>query len=111
MESYIGKLTDNTKVQQITLSRPAEWQIEGLPATFNALTAVPIQANIDGVDMRFDATVITDAFPPGICLGTQELRCDNINRQDTTCEARIDERASLVVSFSMPDAASMPLKG
>ena len=111
LESYIRKLTDDTKVQQITLPRPTEWQAKGLSATFSALTPVPKQANIDGVDMRFDATVITDNFPPGVCLGSQELRCYNIMRQDTTGEARIDKRASLVVSFSIPDAAPMPLKG
>ena len=98
-------------MQQITLPRPEEWQIEGLPGTSNALAPVPIQADIDRVVMRFDATVIIDTFPPGICLGSQELRCYNINRQDTTGEARLDERASLVVSFSIPDAARMPLKG
>ena len=85
--------------------------MEELPITFDALTPVPIQTNIDGVDMRFDATVITDAFPPGTCLGTQELRCYNITRQDTTGEARIDERASLVVSFTISDATPLPLKG
>ena len=85
--------------------------MEELPTTFNAFMTVPIQANIDRVDMRFDATVITDVIPLGICLGAQELPWYNIPRQDTTSEARIDERASLVVSFTIPETAPMPLKG
>ena len=61
--------------------------------------------------MRFGASIITDAFLPGICLGPQELRCYNIDVQEPSGEARIDERASLVVSFVVPDAAPVPLRG
>ena len=61
--------------------------------------------------MRFDAYVVMDMFPPGICLGSQELKCYNISRQEPTGEARIDERASLVVSFKIPEAAPIPLRG
>ena len=50
-------------------------------------------------------------FPLGICLFPQELRCYNIDKQDTTRDAGIDKRASLVVSFTIPDAAPMPLRG
>ena len=50
-------------------------------------------------------------IPPGICLGPQELKCYNINRQEPTGEARIDERASLVVSLIVPQAAPIPLRG
>ena len=50
-------------------------------------------------------------FPPGLCLGPQELKCYNINHQEPTGEARIDERASLVVSFVVPHAAPIPLRG
>ena len=28
-----------------------------------------MKMNVGGVHMRFEATIITDAFPPGICLG------------------------------------------
>ena len=50
-------------------------------------------------------------FPPGLCLGPQELKCYNINHQEPTGEARIDERASLAVSFVLPHAAPIPLRG
>ena len=70
-----------------------------------------MEATLDGVDMRIDACVVMDLFPPGICLGSQELKCYNINRQEPTGEARIDERASLVVSFIKPDTAPIPLRG
>ena len=66
---------------------------------------------MDGVDVRFEACVVVDVFPPGICLGPQELKCYNINSQEPTGEARIDERASLVVSFVVPQAAPIPLRG
>ena len=105
LESFMRQLLNNIKIQQTTLPQPTEWQMEELPITFNALTPVPIQANIDGVVLQFDATAITDAFPPG----TQELRCYNITRQGTTGEARFNERASLVVSFTIPDTAPMLL--
>ena len=61
--------------------------------------------------MRFEATITTDAFHHGICLGQLELRCYNIDQQEPKEEARIDERASLVVSFIIPDAAPLPLRG
>ena len=41
----------------------------------------------------------------------QELKCYSINRQEPTGEACIDERASHVVSFMIPDAAPIPLRG
>ena len=46
----------------------------------------------------------------GICLGSQELKCHNINHQETTGEARIDELVSLVVSFIVPHATPIPLR-
>ena len=52
---------------------------------------------MDGVDVMFGACVVVDVFTPGICLGAQELKCYNINHRKPTGEARIDERASLVV--------------
>ena len=89
------------------ITRPTEWQMEELPFPFNALTLVPIHANIDGVDMRFDATVITDFFPPDICLGSYVVKISHAKLQ------RVEPAsiASLVVSFTIPDAAPMPLKG
>ena len=50
-------------------------------------------------------------FSPGICLGPKELECYNINHQKPTGEARIDERASFVVSFEVPHTAPIPLRG
>ena len=79
--------------------------------TYHADSPIPVKACIDGVDVRFDATVITDVFPPGICFGSQELRCYNIDTQEPSGEARIDKRASLVVSFVIPDAAPVLLNG
>ena len=75
--------------------------------TNHAYSPVAVKVNVDGVDVRFEATVITDTFPPGICLGQHELRSYNIDQQEPTVEARIDERASLVVSFTIPDAATI----
>ena len=61
---------------------------------------VPVAINIDGVDMRFDAIVDLEGHAlQGLYLGRQEFRCYNIRVQDTQGEARIDERASLVVAF------------
>ena len=85
--------------------------MEGVTSTYPAYSPIPVKACIDGVDVRFDATVITDVFPPGICLGSQELRCYNIDTQEPFDEARIDECASLVVSFVIPDTAPVPLHG
>ena len=39
------------------------------------------------------------------------MRCYNIDQQELTGEARIDERASLVVFFTIPGAAPIPLRG
>ena len=65
----------------------------------------------DDLFVKFEACVVVDVFPPGLCLGPQELKCYNINHQEPTGEARIDERASLVVSFVVPHAALIPLRG
>ena len=66
---------------------------------------------MDGVDVKFEACVVVDVFPPGICLGPQELKCYNIIHQEPTGEARIDERASLVASFVVPQAAPILSRG
>ena len=75
------------------------------------LLSNPSESERDGVGMRLGTTVITDAFPPRLCLGPQELRCYNIDKQDPTREARIGERASLVVTFIIPDAIPSTLRG
>ena len=83
---------------------------KGELTTYRAYSPIPVQANVDRVDMKFDTTVVLDTFPPSVCVGPQVLRCYKIVRQDPTGEATIDERASLVVSFSIPNTAPLPLK-
>ena len=99
----------NPNCKEIDVKQPEERCGEGESKTF--VCSVPVDATLDGVDMRFDACVVMDLFRPDICLGPQELKCYNINRQEPTGEARIDERASLVVSFRMPEAAPILLRG
>ena len=49
--------------------------------------------------MKFDARVVLEGhFVQEMYLGRQELKCYNIGVQDATREARIDERASLMVA-------------
>ena len=57
-----------------------------------------------GVDMKFEASVVVDVFPQGVCLGPHELRCYIISKQKPTGETRINERASHVVSFAVPES-------
>ena len=111
IDALIDEMTANENYQQLTLPQPEEWQVKGVTSTYHAYARIPVKVCIDGVDMRFGATIITDAFPPGICLGPRELRCYNIDTQEPSGEARIDERASLVVSFVVLDAAPVPLRG
>ena len=96
---------------RVDLPRPKEWYVPGESETLTTYSPVPVCATMDGVDVKFEACVVVDVFPPGICLGPQELKCYNINHQEPTGEARIDERASLVVSFVVPHAAPFPLRG
>ena len=98
-------------VKKTSLALPKEWYTEGEASTCTAYSPVPVHANIDGVDMKFDASVVVDVFPQGGCLGPHELRCYSISKQEPACEARIVERASLVVSFAVPDANPIPLRG
>ena len=93
------------------MPRPKERYAHGESETLATYSPVPVCATMDGVDVKFEACVVVDVFPPGICLGPQELKCYNINNQEPTGEARIDERASLVVSFVVPHAAPFPLRG
>ena len=115
LDALIDEMTTNENCRQLTLPQPEERQVKGVFSTYYAYSPIPVKVCIDGVDMRFGATIITDGFPPGICLGPQELRCYNIDVQEPSGEARIDERASLVVSFVVsfvvPDAAPVPLRG
>ena len=111
IDGLIDEITANENYQQLTLPQPEEWQVKGVTSTYHAYSPIPVKVCINGVDMRFGATIITDAFPSGICLGPQELRCYNIDTQQPSGEARIDERASLVVSFVVPDSAPVPLRG
>ena len=96
---------------RVELPRPKEWYVTGESETLTTYSLVPVCATMDGLDVKFEACVVVDVFPPGICLGPQELKCYNINHQEPTGEARIDERASLVVSFVVPHAAPIPLRG
>ena len=76
------------------------------------ISPVPVAINVDGVDMKFDAIVVLEGhFPQGLYLGRQELRCYNIGVQDAQREARIDERASLVVAFGNTIQEPIPLYG
>ena len=96
---------------RMELPRPKQWYVPGESETLTTYSPVPVCATMDGVDVKFEASVVVDVFPPGLCLGPQELKCYNINHQEPTGEARIDERASLVVSFVVPHAAPIPLRG
>ena len=96
---------------RMELPRPKQWHVPGESETLTTYSPVPVCATMDSVDVKFEACVVVDVFPPGLCLGPQELKCYNINHQEPTGEARIDERASLVVSFVVPHAAPIPLRG
>ena len=97
--------------KRVEKPRPKEWYAPRDSDTLTTCSPVPICATIDGVDVMFEACVVVDIFSPGICLGPQELKCYSINHQEPTGEARIDERASLVVFFVVPQAAPIPLRG
>ena len=97
--------------KRVELPRPKEWYIPGDSDTLTTYSPMPIRATMDSVDVKFEACVVVDVFLPGICLGPQELKCYNINRQEPTGETRVDERASLVVSFIVPQTAQIPLQG
>ena len=77
-----------------------------------SISPVPVAINIDGVDVKFDALVVVEGqFTQGLYLGRQALRCYNIGVQDAQGEARIDERASLVVAFGNTLQEPIPLYG
>ena len=70
-----------------------------------------MHANLVGVDMKFNASVVVDVFPQEVCLVPHELRRYSISKQEPTGEARFYERASLGVSFAVLDANPVPLRG
>ena len=111
LEKLKLELATNPAVKEISLPLPKEWYTEGEPSRCTAYTPVAGHANIDGVDMKLDASVVGNVFPPGLCLGPHELRCYSISKQKPTGDTRIDERASLVVSFAVPDANLITLRG
>ena len=111
IDALIDEIAENQEYRQLTLPQLEEWQVKGMTPTNHAYSPVPVKVNIDGLNVCFEATAITDTFPTEICLGQHELRCYYIDQQEPTGEARIDERASLVVSFTIPDAAPTPLRG
>ena len=61
--------------------------------------------------MKNDAGVVVDVFPQEVCLGPDELRCYSISKQKPKGKDRLNERVSLVVSFAVPIANHIPLKG
>ena len=76
------------------------------------VSPVPVAFSVDGVDIKFDAIVVIQGhFPQGLYIGRQELRCYIISVQDPQGEARIDERASLVVAFGTTLQEPIPLFG
>ena len=79
--------------ERVEMPRPKKWYVPGDSDTLTTYSPVPICATMDGVDVLFEAWVVVHVFPPGICLGPQELKCYNTNHQEPTGEARIDERA------------------
>ena len=59
--------------KRVELPRPKEWYAPG--DTLTTYSPVPICATMEVVDVKFEACVVVDVFPPGICLGPQELKC------------------------------------
>ena len=74
--------------KRVELPRPKEWFAPGDSDTLTTYSPVPICATMDGVDVKIEACVVVDVFPPGICLGPQELKCFNISRQVAHSVAR-----------------------
>ena len=111
LEKLKLELASNPAVKKISLPLPKESYTEGDASTCTAYTPVPVHANIGGVDMKFDASVVVEVLFQGVCLGPHELRCYSISKQEPTDEARIDERTSLVVSFAVTDVNPISLRG
>ena len=71
-----------------------------LPPTLTTLFPIPVTINVDGVDLHCNAEVVIDgSFPEGLSLGSQEFATYKLAAQSAMGEARIDEKASLVIAF------------
>ena len=82
-----------------------------LPPVRKVKTIAPVSVaiDVDGVDLKFDAIVVLEEhLPQRLYLGRQQLKCYNIGVQDVTEDARIVERASLVVAFGIPLKQPVP---
>ena len=79
IDAIIDEFAANQKYRQLSLPQPEEWQLKGMTPTYHAYSPIQVKVNIDGVDVCFEATVITEAFPPENCPGQHELRCYNID--------------------------------
>ena len=77
IDALVDENAENQEYRQLTLPQPEEWQVKGMTPTYHTYSPIPVKVNIDKVDVCFEATVITDTFHPGICLGQHELRCTN----------------------------------
>ena len=62
IEALIDEIADNPQFRQLTLPQPKEWQVKGVTSIYHAYSLIPVKVNVDGVEMRFEATIITDAF-------------------------------------------------
>ena len=58
-------LAANPAYKQIEVGRPDEWYVEGVSRTLSSYAPVSVSASLDGVDMKLDACVVMDKFPPG----------------------------------------------
>ena len=110
LESLIDELSSHPAHPQLTLPQPEEWQVKGATSTYHACSLIPVKANIDVFDMRIDATVITDAFPPGICRRTQKdiAKTSSSSNQPVKPALTIVRRSWYHSSFLMPQP--LPLK-
>ena len=91
--------------KRMELPRPKQWYVPGESETLTTYSPVPVCATMDGVDVKFEACVAVDVFPPGLCLGPQELKCYNINHQEPTGE--VVARCLLCGAHAAP----IPLRG
>ena len=67
------------------------------------IAPAPVVINVEGDGKKFDAVVVLEGhFQQGLYLGRQELRFNSSGVQDAQGEARIDERAFLVVALAQP---------
>ena len=84
------------------------------PATDQSFSSIPWYPEVqwETTPTSIDAIVVLEGhFPQGLYLCRQELRSYNFGVQDAPGEARIDERASLVVEFGTPMQKPIQLFG